>query len=95
MTLTKKRIINSIHKRLNLPKTKSANALENLLKIIKKTLQNEEDILIRGFGKFSVKNGNGRKGRTPATSEEMTPESKRAVTFTCSPVLKDKMNDRE
>ncbi len=94
MTVTKEHIINSIQSRLDLTKTKSADLLEHLLEIIKRTLENGEDILISGFGKFSVKNKDGRRGRNPATSEDLMLEARRVVTFSCSPVLRDKINGK-
>ena len=53
MTLTKADLIDSIYNRLDLPKKKSSQLVDSLLEIIKKTLENGEDVLITGFGKFS------------------------------------------
>jgi len=58
----------------------------------KDTLVNGEDVLISGFGKFCVKDKKRRRGRNPATGEDLTLESRRVVTFRCSPVLRDKVN---
>jgi len=44
---------------------KSTQLVESFLEIIKKSLENGEDILISGLGKFSVKEKNERKGRNP------------------------------
>jgi len=65
---------------------------ESLLEIMKKRLENDEDILISGFGKFCVRDKNERRGRNPATGEEKILDSKRVVTFKCSSVLRDKIN---
>jgi len=46
MTLIKAQLIGSIHKQLGLPKTKSAQVIGSLLDIIKRTLENGEDVLI-------------------------------------------------
>ena len=58
MTLTKAHLIDSIYNRVDLPKNKSAQVVESLLELIKKTLENGEDVLISGFGKFCVKEKN-------------------------------------
>ena len=92
MALTKDRIINSIHDQLDLPKTKSAALVESLLETIKKSLEKGEDVLISGFGKFCVKNKNDRRGRNPATGEDLMLDSRRVVTFKCSSVMRDKVN---
>ena len=48
--------------------------------------------MISGFGKFCVKEKNERRGRNPATGEDLMLESRRVVVFRCSPVLRDKVN---
>jgi integration host factor subunit alpha len=92
VTLTKADLIDSIYNQVDLSKTKSAHLVESLLEIIKKTLENGEDILISGFGKFSVKEKNDRRGRNPQTRKDLMLESRRVVTFKCSGVLRDKIN---
>jgi len=94
MTLTKADLISSIYDQLDLSKTKSINSVESLLEIIKKTLEDGEDILISGFGKFCVKEIKGRRGRNPSTGENLSLEARRVVIFRCSPALRDKMNRR-
>jgi integration host factor subunit alpha len=94
MSLTKDHIVNSIRARLDLPKTKSAELFESVLEIIKATLENREDVLISGFGKFSAKEKGNRRGRNPQTGEALTLESRRVISFRCSPVLRDKINEK-
>ncbi len=62
---------------------------------MKNTLENGEDILISGFGKFCVKDKNERKGRNPATGEDMKMRERRVVVFKWSGILKDKTNGAE
>ena len=92
MTVTKDHIINSICNELGVPKRKSAELLESLLKLVLKTLKEGEDVLISGFGKFCVKEKHARKGRNPATGEDLVLGSRRVVTFKCSPILRTKVN---
>ncbi|MBW1886990.1 MAG: integration host factor subunit alpha [Deltaproteobacteria bacterium] len=93
MTLTKEDLVNSIKKQLDLQKRKSANLVDSLLEIIKKTLENGEDILISGFGKFCVKETNEHRGRNPRIGDDLTPGARRVIIFRCSPVLSEKIND--
>jgi len=60
---------------------KSTKLVESFLEIIKKSLENGEDILVTGFGKFSVKEKNERKGRDPQTGKDLILKSRRVVTF--------------
>jgi integration host factor subunit alpha len=66
--------------------------IETLLELIKFTLASGEDVLISGFGKFCVNEKRQRKGRNPATGEDMMLAARRVVTFKCSGQLRDKIN---
>ena len=92
MALTKDDLMNSVNKTLGFPKSKSVRLVEFLLETVKIKLEQGEDVLISRFGKFCVKNKNARRGRNPATGEDLMLGSKRIVTFKCSPVLRDKVN---
>jgi integration host factor subunit alpha len=93
MTLTKAMIVDAIHEQLGYPKNKSAEMLETLLELIKGNLEKGEDVLISGFGKFCVKAKNQRRGRNPATGADMILDQRRVVTFRCSHLLRDKINN--
>jgi len=92
MTLTKAQIVDSLHEQLGFSRKECVNLIENLLEIIKGTLENGEDVLISGFGKFCVKDKNSRRGRNPATGDDMVLDKRRVVTFRCSNVLRNKVN---
>ena len=95
MTLTKTQLIDSIQDRIGFPRKKSSELIEILLEIIKESLENGEDVLISGFGKFCTKEKASRRGRNPATGEDMVLEKRKVVTFKCSSVLRDKINGDE
>jgi len=92
MALTKDHLVNSLYNNLDIPKSKSASIIETLLQKMKKSLENKEDVLISGFGKFCVKEKKDRRGRNPATGEDLTLEARRVVVFKCSGVLREKVN---
>ena len=94
MTLTKAMIVDAIHEQLGYPKNKSAEMLETLLELIKGNLEKGEDVLISGFGKFCVKAKNQRRGRNPATGADMILDQRRVVTFRCSHLLREKINNQ-
>ena len=94
MTLTKAHIAKTIHNRLGFTNVRSAQLVDSLLETIKRTLENGEDILISGFGKFSVKEKNERKGRNPQTREDLMLGESRMVSFRCSRRLRDKINGK-
>ena len=92
MTIKKADLIDSTYNQIGLSKTKSTQAVDSLLDIIKKTLENGEDVLISGFGRFCVKEKGERRGRNPETGEDMMLGERRVVRFRCSPVLTDRVN---
>jgi len=70
MTLKKHDIVLQV-KEMGYTQEQSAEIVESLLPIIKSSLENGEDVLVSGFGKFAVKKKSQRKGRNPATGEDM------------------------
>lgn len=92
MALTKSEVIEVVFRELGLPKNQCTELVETLLQIIKKTLENGEDVLISGFGKFCVREKKQRRGRNPATGENLTLDQRRVVTFKCSHRLREKIN---
>jgi len=92
MTLTKIQIVESIHDETGLPKNKSTKIVETFIEIIKKSLASGEDVMISNFGRFCVKEKSERKGRNPATGDDLMLEPRKVVTFKCSGKLRDRVN---
>jgi integration host factor subunit alpha len=95
MTLTKAHIVEALFSKNVFTKTQSAQVIDALFELIKQSLQNGEDVLISGFGRFSVKRKYQRIGSNPQTGEPMTLPAKKVVTFKCSDVLRAAMNGKE
>ena len=91
MALTKNDIVRRVHE-LGFTKKKSVEIIEALLEIIKSTLEKNEDVLLSGFGKFCVKQKKQRRGRNPATGDDLMLKKRKVVTFKCSGKLRDKIN---
>ena len=85
----------AISRKTGLGRKQSAAYVNTLLEIIKQTLESGEDVLISGFGKFSVKEKRERKGRNPATEGLMTIEARKVITFKCSGKLRNTINAEE
>lgn len=94
MTLTKADIVDTITERLGYSKVKSSETVETVLEIIKRSLEQNDDVLISGFGKLCVKDKAARKGRNPATGEDLMLSKRRVVTFKSSTILRNKVNDK-
>ncbi len=92
MTLTKADIVDEFFTTGGFTKAQSAQIIDTLFELIKQSLENGEDVLITGFGKFEVKEKHGREGRNPQTGEPIPLAPRRVVTFRCSGVLREKVN---
>ena len=92
MTLTKAGIIKIVAAQNGWSQRQSSEYVELLLELMKSTLISGEDILISGFGKFSVKEKGKRKGRNPAIDEYMMLPARRVVTFGFCGSLRDRIN---
>jgi len=92
MTMTKANVVETICVKNKFLKKQSIETFETLLEIVKQTLESGEHILISGFGKLYVKHKKKRKGRNPATGEDMMITPRKVVIFRCSSQLKDRIN---
>jgi len=88
MSLTKIDIINSIYDEIGIPKKECVSIVESVFDIIKDELNHGNDVMISGFGKWTVKRKRERKGRNPKTGEALMIDARRVVTFKPSSVLR-------
>jgi integration host factor subunit alpha len=92
MALTKDKLISLIQNQVGLSKKESREAVDRALEIMKETLASGEDVLISGFGKFSVRQKRERRGRNPQTRESLTLRARKVMVFKTSGVLRDRIN---
>jgi integration host factor subunit alpha len=92
MTFTKADLIDHVHAiNPKMTKFQAREAVEAILSTIKSSLENGEDVLLSGFGKFSVNKKSARKGRNPQTGESLMLSARRVVTFKPSGKLREKV----
>ena len=96
MALTKADLLNKVYSshQTTLTKKEARKAVETILRIIKSSLENGDDVLLSGFGKFNVKAKSARKGRNPQTGESVMLEARKVVTFKPSGLLREKVNGK-
>ncbi len=92
MAVTKADLAKKIADDCGFMKGEATEVLEKLLEIIKASLIAGEDVMISGFGKWSVKSKHARQGRNPKTGEQIILDARRVVTWSYSPVLKKAVN---
>ncbi len=92
MTLTKMDLSKTVANDCGFMTGEAGEIVETVLEIIKDSLVAGNDVMISGFGKWSVKSKARRRGRNPQTGEELTLDARRVVTWKYSPVLKKALN---
>jgi integration host factor subunit alpha len=95
MSLTKDKLADRIKTQLSLNRKESLVLLESLLKVMKDTLSQGEDLLISGFGKFSVRPKKGNGGRNPRSNEDLVTGPRKILVFRSSGVLRQRLNQNE
>ena len=95
MAFTKFDLINQVYaSNPKFSKAQAREAVETILRIIKSSLENGEDVLLSKFGKFNVQDKNARRGRNPQTGESVMLAARRVVTFKPSGKLRQKVNGK-
>ncbi len=92
MALTKDKLITRLQTQMGISKQESREIVDRLLEIMKDSLVRGEDLLISGFGKFSVRQKNARRGRNPQTKESLMLRPRKVLVFNTSGVLRERIN---
>jgi integration host factor subunit alpha len=95
MTLTKADIAEKVRSRVGWNKKESGRVVDTLFEIIKESLQQGRDVMISGFGKFSIRDRGERIGRNPLNGDPIMLPAKKVVTFRTSGKLREKINGKE
>jgi integration host factor subunit alpha len=90
--MTKADIVERVYEKVGLSKNESIEIVEQVLEVIKTTLESGENLKITGFGNFNVVQKKDRRGRNPQTGDAMTINARRILTFKPSAILKKAMN---
>lgn len=87
--ITKDELINAITQKTGIVKKTVTDVLNTLLDEITKTLQTGKDVVLTGFGTFSLSRRKARTGRNPKTGEIVNIPAKSAPRFKAGKSLKD------
>jgi DNA-binding protein HU-beta len=93
--MNKSQLIEAVASDSGLTKADSARAIESLLDMVTRTLNMGEEVVITGFGKFSVVNRAARPGVNPRTGERIRIEASKAPRFSAGASLKQAVNPRK
>ena len=90
--MTKADLIESIYEKVGLSKKESSQIVEHIFDLIRSRLEKGDKVKISGFGNFTIRGKNVRRGRNPQTGAEIKIAARNALTFKASPVLKKSLN---
>jgi integration host factor subunit alpha len=92
--MTKADIVEELYERVGIPKQEATRLTELFFDLMKESLEKGEKVKITGFGNFVVRAKRARQGRNPQTGDEMIITPRKALTFKCSPLLKEALNSK-
>jgi DNA-binding protein HU-beta len=92
--MKKNELISLISEDTKINKSIIKEVVDSMCNNIMKSLINDENVYLVGFGSFSVIDRKARKGRNPQTGKEIFIEAMKSPKFKFSQTLKDKLNNK-
>ena len=90
--MSKKDLIDTVAKELELTKDKAGQAVDAVIDGIKAAMKEGKEVRIPDFGTFKVAARKAREGRNPATGKTIQIPASRVPKFTPAKGLKDALN---
>ncbi len=90
--MTKADLISAVYETVGFSNKESSKIVELVFELMRNALENDEKVKISGFGNFTVRSKNIRRGRNPQTGEAIQISARKVLTFKASPVLKKVLN---
>lgn len=91
--ITKKDLVEKIAEQTGLTQVDTKIVVESFLESVSKSLQQGQNIEIRGFGRFKIKEKKARTARNPRTNEYIEVEAGFKPVFEASKELRKKVNE--
>jgi DNA-binding protein HU-beta len=93
--MNKTQLIEAVAADSGLSKADSARAIESIVGTVSKTLKKGDEVVITGFGKFSVVKRAARMGVNPRTGEKVKIKASKAPKFTAGAALKQVVHPKK
>jgi DNA-binding protein HU-beta len=93
--MNKTELIEALAADSGLSKADSARAIESFVATVGKTLKKGDDVVITGFGKFSVVKRAARTGVNPRTGEKVKIKASKAPKFSPGASLKQTVHPKK
>lgn len=89
MKVTKQQLIEKISQQTGLRRSEAKKAVESTMQILSQAFAAGDNVYLRGFGTFAVRNVKEKKARIVATGETCIVPAHRTVSFKPSSELKN------
>jgi DNA-binding protein HU-beta len=87
--LKKTELIEAIAKRADVSKSQAQKYFDAFKQVVTDALKGGDEVQIKGFGKFYVREQKARDGRNPQTGEKMRIPAQKVPTFSAGNSLKE------
>jgi DNA-binding protein HU-beta len=93
--MNKSELVEAIHKDIGLSKADSARAIDSFLGTVTKALKKGDEVILTGFGKFSVVKRAARQGVNPQTGQKVKIKASKAPKFSAGATLKQAVHPKK
>ncbi|WP_339337800.1 HU family DNA-binding protein [uncultured Oceanicoccus sp.] len=90
--MNKSELIEAVSASADLPKAAAGRALDAMVEAVTEALKANDQVVLVGFGTFSVKDRAARTGRNPQTGAEIQIKAAKVPGFKAGKALKDAVN---
>lgn len=87
--MTRTDLVHAVAGELDLPLSRAGEAVDAVLHVIERGLQDGQEVRLAGFGTFAVSTRKATTGRNPRTGEVIAVPSTRSVRFRPGKPLRD------
>lgn len=91
--MNKSELIDAIAASADIPKAQAGRALDAVIQSVTTALTNDDQVVLVGFGTFSVKDRAARSGRNPQTGQPIDIPAAKIPAFKPGKALKDAVNN--
>lgn len=90
--MNKSELIEAVAASADIPKATAGRAVDAVVEAVTNALKAEEQVVLVGFGTFSVKDRAARTGRNPQTGQPIEIAAAKIPSFKAGKALKDAVN---
>lgn len=90
--MNKSELIEAVAASADIPKAAAGRAVDAVIEAVTNALKSDDQVVLVGFGTFSVKERAARTGRNPQTGEPIQIAAAKIPSFKAGKALKDAVN---